>query len=518
MRCPIAYHQGGLMLGPCSAEVFEAAMVEARATPNGRGLYQANLDHLSDVLASLKSRSIGASPSKSLHLALYARAEELERWKSQEEWIVRTQGLYPYQAEGVGWLRGKRRALLADDMGLGKTVQACQVMSHHEATLVVCPKVMIGTWVQEVKRWRPELSPIALPEPEAIPAPGCVTVLNYEQLYKDGMPAEYSCIIADEAHYLKNPQAGRTQRFRAIADKADRVYGLTGTPLLNSPGDLWGVLDALGMAKEAYGSEANYNKAFGRSSDRHGKTIWGKPTPAIAAGLSRVALRRTKGEVLPQLPTKRFRTIECETMVPGQSGGDDAIPTTLEELQDLEGEEHISTLRKLLAIQKIPKCIELVEQYEQAGEPVVVMSAHVDPVKQLGLRDGWAVICGETPKAERDSAVGRFQAGELRGLACTISAAGIGITLTKACQMVMIDRAWNPSTNWQAEDRICRIGQTRGCVYTFLVSDHPLDMAVHRVIERKRVTIEETVDKMVRPNGLALRLRELADMAKETTS
>ncbi len=508
------------MLGPCSAEGFEAAMVEARATPNGRGLYQANLDHLSDVLASLKARGIGASPSKSLHLALYARAEELERWKSQEEWLVDTQGLYPYQAEGVGWLRGKRRALLADDMGLGKTVQACQVMpsGKYDRVLVVCPKVMIGTWVQEISRWRDELCGFYCDDIATEGwDPGMVAVTNYERL-PDSFADPLNIVIADEAHYLKNPQADRTRRFRAIAKKADRVYGLTGTPLLNSPGDLWGVLDALGIAKEAYGSEANYNKAFGRSSDRHGKTIWGKPTPAIAAGLSRVALRRTKAEGLPQLPTKRYRMIECEAMVPGQSGGDDAIPTTLEEMQELEGEEHISTLRKLLAIQKIPKCIELVEQYEQVGEPVVVMSAHVDPVKQLGLRDGWETIHGGNTQAERDSAVERFQAGELRGLACTISAAGIGITLTKACQMVMIDRAWNPSTNWQAEDRICRIGQTRGCVYTFLVSDHPLDMAVHRVLERKRVTIEETVDKMVRPNGLALRLRELADMAKEATS
>jgi SWI/SNF-related matrix-associated actin-dependent regulator 1 of chromatin subfamily A len=432
---------------------------------------------------------------------------------------VDTQGLYPYQAEGVGFLCSRRRALLADDMGLGKTVQACQAMSQHEVTLVVCPKVMIGTWTDEINRWRPELS-WRTGTPVGAWFKGDVHVVNYEQLHKlEGDP--YDAIIADEAHYLKNPQADRTRRFKAIAKNADCIYGLTGTPLLNSPADLWGVLDALGIAKEAWGSEANYNKAFGRSSDRHGKTIWGKPSPAIAAGLSRVALRRTKAEVLPQLPSKRFRTIECDAVIPEPRGGgapEGIESLTLEQLHAIEGDEHISTLRKLLAQYKLPQCVEVVKQYEQAGEPVVVMSAHVDPVKQLGLRNGWETICGDTPTEERSDAVARFQAGELRGLACTIQAAGVGITLTRSAHMVMLERAWNPSANWQAEDRICRIGQTRGCLYTFLVADHPLDRAVHRVLERKRVTIEESVDKMVRNDGLAKRLRELGDMATEATA
>ena len=518
MSCAITSRMGGLCFGPCSELGFEPAMKEAMAVFVGAGIYMSEIEHISDVLKALSKHGVRAVPSKTVALALYAKAEELERIHDAAKWMVDTNGLYPYQAQGVEFLWSRDRALLADDMGLGKTIQAIMAMARvGEKALVVCPKVMIGTWLEEIGRWGSDLCGFRCDDIASESWDnGMVAVTNYERL-PDVFPDSLSTVIADEAHYLKNPQADRTRRFKAVAKNADRVYGLTGTPLLNTPADLWGVLDSLGIAKEAYGSEANYDKAFGKHRDTYGKVYWGKPSPVIAAGLSRVALRRTKAEVLPQLPSKRFRTIECEAMVKC-TDADAWDGCTLEELHELEANEHISTLRKLLAQYKLPQCVEVVKQYEQAGEPVVVMSAHVDPMKELGLRDGWATICGDTPTEARTDAVARFQAGELRGLACTIAAAGVGITLTRSAHMVMLDRAWNPSANWQAEDRICRIGQARGCMYTFLVADHPLDRAVHRVLERKRVTIEESVDKMVAPSDVAGRLRELADMAREATA
>src|SRR5262249_3326827 len=146
------------------------------------------------------------------------------------------------------------------------------------------------------------------------------------------------------------------------------------------------------------------------------------------------------------------------------------------EANELPPFEKFSEARAKLAQSRIRAMLEVVGQFEQHGEPLVVFSAHRGPVGALADRAGWEVITGDTEPPRRREIVEAFQAGRLKGIALTIRAGGTGLTLTRASTALFVDLDWTPANNLQAEDRLCRIGQEAGHVRIIqMVSDHPLD-------------------------------------------
>src|SRR5262245_21495662 len=165
-------------------------------------------------------------------------------------------------------------------------------------------------------------------------------------------------------------------------------------------------------------------------------------------------LRRRREEALPQLPAKQYRTVVV--------GLDRLLGRDLDRLWEEWGRwfvardelppfEHFSEVRERLARSRIPAMLELVQEYEEQDVPLVVFSAHRAPVEALRGREGWAVITGETPPAERQAAVEAFQAGRLKGMGLTIQAGGTGLTLTHAWAALLVDLDWAPANNAQAE-------------------------------------------------------------------
>ena len=130
-----------------------------------------------------------------------------------------------------------------------------------------------------------------------------------------------------------------------------------------------------------------------------------------------------------------------------------------------------SSLRAKLAESRIPALLEMVEDHEEQGVPLVVFSAHRKPIDTLGKREGWLVITGDTP--DKQAVARAFQSGQYKGVAVTIQAGGVGLTLTHASNAIFVDRDWNPAQNVQAADRLHRIGQKADSVlYTHLTADH----------------------------------------------
>ena len=127
-------------------------------------------------------------------------------------------------------------------------------------------------------------------------------------------------------------------------------------------------------------------------------------------------------------------------------------------------------------------------------EPIVVASAHRAPLDALATRSGWAAITGETPPAERTRIEDAFQAGHLKGVALSIKAGGVAITLTRASNMIFIDKAWTPGDNLQASDRIHRIGSTKNVNIISLVADHALDARIDELLAIKQAFLEKSVD------------------------
>lgn len=316
-----------------------------------------------------------------------------------------------------------------------------------------------------------------------------------------GYDVSQAWLIVDEAHAVKSRDALRHKRIKELRQLSLFTLFLTGSPMTNEPPDLWGVLQCAGLESEAFGDFFRFMKLYDAVKTRYG-IEWGEPTAKVPELLRRVMLRRLKSEVLPDLPSKTREYIEVDLEEGTTKKLDEAWDRfgTMIRQGDLPGIHEMASLRKALAISRIPAAIEIAEDYEDRGEPLVVFSAHVEPLRRLGDREGWARISGDVSLDKRDQAVQDFQAGKLKGLAIQIAAGGVGLTLTRSSHVLFVDLDWTPALNEQAEDRVCRIGQTANkIVITTLTSDHILDRHVLQLLQVKGTTIANSLDTRVEP-------------------
>jgi SNF2 family DNA or RNA helicase len=418
----------------------------------------------------------------------------------------------PFQVAGVEWLRSRRRGCLFDEMGLGKTMQLLLALPERAPVIVACPAVVKASWATECRTWRPDLAVQVLEGRHCLnrwPRAGEVLVLNYEvlpsvdQVRLLGHAPAGLILVADEAHRLKSRKTKAWESWKAlrlqVRRAGGRLFGLTGTPLLSSPAELWQVLNAFDCAEECFDSWMRFVRLFHGRPGWHGGTEWGAPRPEVPELLRRASLRRRKEDVLEELPPKTYRVVPVSVDATTRKACDEAsaelralgvdVPVaSLEALRKAaQGAsfETMSRARLALAAAKLAAALELAAEYEEEGVPLVVFSAHVAPVEAFGRRDGWAAIHGGVASGLREAAVRDFQVGRLRGLALTIGAGGVGITLTRASHVLRIDRDWTPALNTQAVDRLHRIGQRSAVLVVDLVADHALDRRLAEVLGEK---------------------------------
>lgn len=476
---------------------------------------------MQDVRDAERSKTDAA---KQVHDAALERMDRIDA-----ELMTRGLALYPYQRDGVRAMSHRHSFLNCDEMGLGKTIEALVSILDDSPTLVVCPAGVKGVWLRETNRWRPDLGvPTVLKGRDSFrwPRAGEVVITNYDILPSEvstdprtdkklvalpnwvRKPAPGTVLIYDEVHAVKNPTAIRTKAARiltTLVHEADGyVWGLTGTPMLNRHPELWHVLLSLGYAaEEAFESRRAFNNLFDSQ---------GRPRGDRAAKLLRIcSLMRRREEVLPDLPTKTYQTIPVpiddeirelldrivQRMI--DAGIDlDKISSIAELVSATKGAQlslgEISRVRAALASAKISAALEAVERYEDEDQPLVVVSSHRLPVDTIARREGWATITGDTKGADRSQIEEDFQKGIYKGLAMTIKAGGVGITLTHAHHMLFVDKDWTPGWNSQCEDRLCRIGQDRGVQIISLVADHAMDEKVNDLLTDKAIKIDGTVN------------------------
>jgi SWI/SNF-related matrix-associated actin-dependent regulator 1 of chromatin subfamily A len=426
--------------------------------------------------------------------------------------------LHPFQRAGVRYALARRRTFIADEQGLGKTVQALATLESDGAfpAVVVCPASMKLTWERESLHWLPNRSVAVLDgradhgwTEDAEDAE--IVVLNYDILeaHLERLAARHPrAVVFDESHYVKNPRAARTKAALALAERLPEDalrLALTGTPVLNRADELVAQLRVLGRLRE-FGSGARLTRRF-RAAGSDDRLHWNLR--------ARCYVRRTKQQVLPQLPAKRhdtvpvllsneheYRLAEHDVIawlqtLPLDLGTIDAKVAAALRAEQLV---RLNNLRQLAATGKLPTALAWIDDFLASGEPLVVFAEHIAAQRAVLERFPDAVhILGSDTTQRRQQAVDAFQRDDGPQLiVCALKAASQGITLTRASNVAFLELDWTPARHDQAEDRLHRIGQDSAVTAWYLLAPDTIDETMAELLERKRSLIDAVTDGQVR--------------------
>jgi SWI/SNF-related matrix-associated actin-dependent regulator 1 of chromatin subfamily A len=416
--------------------------------------------------------------------------------------------LFPFQIEGISVIvetfrRGIKSFLLADEMGLGKTIQALGVAKvlGLEA-VVIAPASVVPSWQEKAHE-----CDIA------------AEVFSYAKA--DRAKATGKMLILDEAHYIKNKSAQRTKAVRRLVADAEKVLALTGTPLLNRIEELANILHNVGIIRSASEFLSQHASCTLRSIRTKYRTIQ-KREYYLTAEQARMVhnflntelpyLRRLKKDVGLQLPRKIRTRLTLDVEAPQASTTLRQVAVEFARKQGIDPKQFatpealvafvfdnipqaaLATARRLYAIAKATAAAEYIENILAGTDtPIVVFYHHEQVLKALQERFPAAHIDGSMPQARRAELVRDFQAGKHRVLYLSITAAGLGITLTAADTAVFVEYDWVPANLLQAEDRINRIGQrSEVTYYHYLTTKDPVErLILEKILEK--ATLAEAV-------------------------
>lgn len=402
---------------------------------------------------------------------------------------VFTGKLTAFQQEGLAFLLRTDRCLLADEMGLGKTVQALAMLAQTGAypAMVVAPAHLMRNWENEIARFsrKPDGSPLVVHvlkglKPYELPKAD-IYLMHYLLLrgWKEALPElNLPTVIFDEAQELRHSGTEKYSAASLLAGAADRVVGLSGTPIYNQGAEIWNVVNILD-----YHFLGDYESFTREWCYGYGNRIVAKPE-LLGERLRRegLMLRRTKQEVLKDLPPKRrlvmpvdsdegsykklmqpvLQTLRLMRETP------DATPSqrALWEMEVEQGE------RQATGIAKAPYVVQFVRALLEADEKVLLF-AHHHQVMDIYRRElksfSPAFITGRETPAIKALGVERFMAGRTN-LCCISLRAASGLNLQRASCVVFGELDWSPAVHSQAEDRAHRMGQTDSILCYYLVT------------------------------------------------
>ncbi|MFI9510373.1 DEAD/DEAH box helicase [Nocardia sp. NPDC052566] len=423
--------------------------------------------------------------------------------------------LRPYQARGIGWLHetvaAYGGAVLADEMGLGKTVQTIGfLVGRAEAgpQLVVCPTSLVGNWVHEIARFAPGLRTIAWRGGDFAAEAGTVVVTGYPTLRLHGAALTeqpWVTAVFDEAQALKNPRTQVSKAARALT--AEAKVALTGTPVENHLEELWALLNLI--APRLFGHRTQFRRRFVRPIHEGSATAAARLRDTIEP----VVLVRKKIQVAASLPPKIHSDLLCDLTTEQEQLYDQLLDRAVDDGFGHGLQRQGRVLAALTALKqvcnhpglitgelaelggrsgKLDLCTDIVAanldndaptliftQYRQSGELLVRHLA-----EQFGITAPF--FHGGLNQAERAALVTGFQSPDGPPvLVLSLRAAGTGLTLTRAADVIHFDRWWNPAVEAQASDRAHRIGQTRPVTVTTLTSATTVEEHIAGMHDRK---------------------------------
>ena len=447
-----------------------------------------------------------------------------------------------YQIWGVKYILRQKRVLLGDEMGLGKTIQAlaamvslrngvpddstaapspaplveaAQVVAPAPAPtetavaplptpapapaeekkepkithfLVICPASVIVNWCREVEA-KSDLKSYNMHDSQRTSAfaawveNGGVAVTNFESLEnRFSVPEDFpiDMIIVDEAHYIKNIAAKRSQNVLRLCDHTDRILFMTGTPLENRVEEMVGLMDHLQheVAQDAKSvSVTAYADDFKRK-------------------ISPVYYRRRRNDVLSELPELTDIKEWCD-MTPEDERAyeDDVLTGSFMDVRRVSwrNEDYMNTSAKVQRLK------EIVEDASEDARKVLVFSFFLDTLEKVKTVFGDAcvgVINGAVPVEERQNIVDAFEAAPAGSvLAAQIQSGGTGLNIQSASVVVLCEPQYKPSTENQAIGRAHRMGQTRDVLVHRLLCPNTVDEKMLDLVEAKQAEFDTFADE-----------------------
>ncbi len=422
---------------------------------------------------------------------------------------------FNYQKEGVRAIEGfDGRALLADDMGLGKTLQVLWWMRRNKPSpvVIVCPASLKWNWQNEANKHM-NLNTHVIEgrcRGKRNPLRHCRTIIiNYDILesWLDHLiEIEPEAIVLDETHYVKNPRAARSKACRELCRNAPQVIAVSGTPLTNKPAELWHTLKL--VRPDMFPKFV----PFARRYCRYRLTRWGwqysgaQRLDELHEKLrDQVMIRRRKADVLKDLPPKTL------TVTPVQITKPREYQQALQSFKTWLRQNHNKNIKsqraerlvkhgyllRLAAELKLPTVFNWIDSFlNESDEKLIVFGVHHNILKPLHARYHQSVIINSTVTGrKRQLAVDRFQNNrKTRILFGNIQAAGVGLNMTAASNVVFVELPWTPAEVNQAIDRAHRIGQKAHVQATFLVAKGTVEEKLCNLLQSKQVILSATLD------------------------
>lgn len=463
--------------------------------------------------------------------------DEIVHFKDNKKEIPEVNAeLRNYQKEGYLWLSVLSRyhlgGILADDMGLGKTLEMITLLKgdrERMPSLIVCPKSLIFNWISEFEKFDPETKTIkiygssnqrheiiqGIPRDEKI-----IYITGYDSLrndleYYEGKMFNY--ILLDEAQAIKNVHAIKSQSVKKL--EGINKFALTGTPIENSVLDLWSIFDFL---MPGYFPPLNDFKNKYENNDAYTDAIRKKVAPFI--------LRRTKDEVLKDLPSKYERIFTAE-MEKEQKKIYDAYIYDAKQKMELgvgafEMLPYLMRLRQIcvdpsLFIEnyhkesgKIGVLKEILKEYIPLGHRILLFSSFVSAlnlVEEYLIKEniGYLKLTGDTKPEDRQRFVNLFNKDiEYKIFLISLKAGGTGLNLTGADTVIHLDPWWNVSAENQATDRAHRIGQVRNVEVIKIICEESIEQ---RVIELQNIK-KDVIDRIIAKDDSSITGISLEDL------
>lgn len=436
--------------------------------------------------------------------------------------------LRDYQLAGYYWLSRLAAwgvgACLADDMGLGKTIQALALIlsrAKEGPVLVVAPTSVCLNWLREIEQFAPTLRPLffgtmrrqqTLDDLKAFD----VLICSYGLLQQEEeilTAVTWQVVVLDEAQAIKNRGTKRSKAAMALKSAFKMI--LTGTPIENHLGELWNLFHFINPG--LLGTIESFNERFAAPIERHAAK---EARNRLKKLIQPFILRRTKSQVLAELPPRTEITLHVEMSAEETAFYEALRRRAIEQIENLQGpiEQHqlqifaeIMRLRRAccnsrlivpdspIVSTKLELFWSVVEELLENRHKVLVFSQFVDHLAILCERLDqekvrYQYLDGSTPMQERQRRVEAFQAGEGDLFLISLRAGGMGINLTAADYVIHMDPWWNPAVEDQAADRAHRIGQQRPVTIYRLVTKGTIEEMIVALHQHKRNLADGLLD------------------------